>query len=269
VQQPVSLTQGRAPAPAGRAPTPAGRSPRPPEPLPPPTLWRHERRGAIPHDADIATPSGPQPRAEPSRESPGGLEPGPPLGIERRLVRRAEALWDTLRAGAPLPPAAAAQAFRGRLFEDHSVDLALPPRRTGRPAGAPHMVRIGQALASLGLPPPGHPSGFAGAAIPDRFAALAEEAATLGKPALLEMDTSETLHPPAVPSAGPLAAPAILLRAVALPFAPPEADPPSGKGPAGQGVVVVASWRHLLPPDEAAALCRELERAVGQLRHPG
>jgi hypothetical protein len=178
---------------------------------------------------------------------------GPPLGIERRLVRRAQAMWESLRAGAPLPPAQAAAAFHGRLFDEHAIEFALPPHPADPQSHRLRITRVGQAIASLGLASPGsiEPDMAIRAAVGQRLAALGARAVALCEPILFEIDTTSA---PCVPGMPP-----ILLRAVALPFARPE-------GLAGPTVVVVASWRHLLPPQEAAAIQKELAAAIDWLR---
>lgn len=240
-----------------------GQTARPFEPLRSP--WRRVRRGALLNDGEAepaaAGEAGRDAHGDRGAEAalPTGLgsaQAGPPLGIERRLVRRAEALWESLRAGAPLPPSQAAAAFHGRLFDEHAIELSLPPHPADPSSHAARIVRIGQAVASLGLATPGSvaPDIAIHAGVAERLAALAERAVALAEPVLLEIDTTAC---PALPGM-----PALLLRAVALPFA-------QGSHAAGPTVVVVASWRHLLPPEEAAAIQEELAAAIDWLRHHG
>lgn len=225
--------------------------------------WRHERRGG-----DLPAPCaedghGDARPAERGAETacPVGMadgQIGPPLGIERRLVRRAEALWESLRAGALLPPASALAAFRGRLFDEHAIELALPPHPADPGSHAVRITRIGKAVASLGLAVPGNvtPDIAASAPLVQRLAAIAARAAALSEPIVIEIDTSQTPSPDGLQP--------LLLRAVALPFAR-SASPE----PAGPHSVIVASWRHLLPPQEADAIRRELASAIDWLRHHG
>lgn len=166
-----------------------------------------------------------------------------PMGIERRLPRRAEVLWNRLRGDEALPPAAAAAALLAPPFSTQALLVTKPAR--GRPqiayAGSdmPHLgvVGIGAAVADA------RPS----APIAPRLVALALSAIAAGAPKHLDSDFD-----PDIP--GPQ--PGILFRAVALPLAPDAAD-----GLAGLAVAVL-SWRKLLSAAETAALHSELRAAV-------
>jgi hypothetical protein len=166
-----------------------------------------------------------------------------PLGIERRLPRRAEVLWNRLRGEAALPPAAAAGALLAPPFSTQALMVTKPVR--GRPQIAysgsdmPHLgpAEIGPAVADSRPTAP----------IALRLVALALAAIAAGAPRHLDSDFD-----PDTP--GPQ--PGILFRAVALPLAPEGTDGLSGLA------VAVLSWRKLLSPAETAALHSELRAAV-------
>lgn len=192
-----------------------------------------------------------------------GLGCDPAIGVERRLVRRAEALWDRLRAGRRLPAADCARAFGRAPFAANALVVAFPPH-PGSPGGdgpeparrqQPCLLEVGEGLALLGLAPGPVPMGDGAAGtVADEFITLAARAAVLAEPVLLERDSLQLPGDPARPADG---LGAMLMRAVALPFAPP-----AGAGPLA---VVVVSWRRLLSEAETARLARELESAVGAL----
>ncbi|WP_448586991.1 hypothetical protein [Thermaurantiacus sp.] len=177
--------------------------------------------------------------------------------MERRLVRRAEALWDQLRGDSDLPVAAAATLFASPPFADHSLELTFPPDPDGKHPPLPHLGRIGEALTGLGLlgPGPVAPDARPDAPLRERLAALSEQALRLRTPAFLETDT--TRQGPSNPEA----ARGILLRAVALPFRPPRGQP--ARGPTA---IVVASCRQLLSEVETQALHGELAAAIDWLK---
>ena len=166
-----------------------------------------------------------------------------PVGIERRLPRRAEVLWNRLRGEAALPPAVAASALLAPPFSTQALLVTKPLR--GRPqiayAGSdmPHLgpAEIGPAVADA----------RPGARIAPRLVALAMSAIAAGATRHLDSDFD-----PDTP--GPQ--PGILFRAVALPLAPDRAD-----GLAGLAVAVL-SWRKLLSAAETAALHSERHAAV-------
>jgi hypothetical protein len=173
-------------------------------------------------------------------------EPELPCGIERRLPRRAEALWNRLRAGDGLPPAGAAGRLLATPFAAQSLLLARPT-----PGAEAEIAYCGADLAALadagadGLRPDPAP----GASVPARLAALALEAIAAGAPRYLDSDLDPDL---------PRQRPPLLFRAVALPLAP-------GPGAAGGSAMAVVSWRRLLSPAETADLHRELAAAIGWL----
>jgi hypothetical protein len=180
-----------------------------------------------------------QPPPPPVLESAG--TPALIMGIERRLVRRAEAQWRNLRPaadGRALPPAESASALLRAPFAGHALLVTLAPASASRP----DIGWVGDALAALADEPVG-PGG--GAAVIERLAALGARAIRQGEP--LHLDTDEDVPEP---GSGPAQ---LLMRAVALPLAP---------GPDGACAIVIASWRRLLSGEETAALHRELAAAM-------
>ncbi|WP_194744751.1 hypothetical protein [Thermaurantiacus tibetensis] len=203
------------------------------------------------------------PHADSSPADPGALAlppvAMPVLGLERRLVRRAEAVWEQLRPAGSLPPAAAIHAFETPLFAESAALFALPPHPLAPDCPHPRILRIGTRLGELGLVEPGPvaPDTAPAATVAARLAAMVARAVAEGAPVVVEIDTT---------AAGPRSGGAdsrrgILLRAIALPFAPPPRE-----APAGHLAVVVASWRTLLSAEETADLQRELAAAMEWLR---
>jgi hypothetical protein len=216
--------------------------------LPMKQLW--SLRSAI----DLPPPAARQ-LAAPATSFPAAMEPG----LERRLVRRAEALWDTLRMGAALPPASAAAALLRPPFATHAMLVTLSPAG----GAVPVISFTGEAL--LGLENAGHQQdgeqdGGADGARPDdsvptlhaRLGQLGATAIRSGAPAHLDSDTDIR----------PSGRPQLLLRAVALPLAMQTGAIP---GTAARAVVVT-SWRKLLSASETADLHRELAAAVDWMR---
>jgi len=171
-------------------------------------------------------------------------------GIERRLPRRAEVLWNRLRGDADLPPAEAAGALLAPPFSTQALLVTKPMR------GRPQIAFSGSEVAWLGPAAVGaavadsRPS----APIPYRLAALAMAAMAAGAPRHLDSDFDPDTPGPQT---------GILFRAVALPLAP---DPASGL--AGLAVAVL-SWRKLLSQDETDALHSELKAAISWLGSTG
>jgi hypothetical protein len=165
-------------------------------------------------------------------------------GVERRLVRRAELLWDGLRPDAGLPDSAEVGPFLqppfGRQALLYAADADAP--QPGR------ILFVGADLAALGLAEPGPllPTDR----LSRRLAALAAAALAAGEPAHLDSDDCAIGASPS--------APALLVRAVALPFAPL----PDG----ARLALVLVSWRQLLSPAETEALQRELATAIEWMR---
>jgi hypothetical protein len=175
-----------------------------------------------------------------------------PAGVERRLPRRAELLWDRLRGSAPLPSARLAPQLLAHPFAAHALLVhpdAVAPGSTER---CPQIGYAGAELEALGASTgPASADASPGAPIIARLVALGLFALATGAPAHLDSDDDPDLLPPASP---------LLFRAVALPLAP-------DAGSAGSAVVVV-SWRRLLSADETADLHRELAMLLGWLSRP-
>ncbi|MFN7175728.1 MAG: hypothetical protein ACK4MX_02440 [Thermaurantiacus sp.] len=180
-------------------------------------------------------------------------------GVERRLVRRAEAVWDSLCLGAALPPASAAGALLAAPFATHAVMFAFPPHPAGRQSVLPRIVHCGEAMAELGISEPGPvaPDGSSTASPASQLAMLAARAVAMREPMVLERD-SLTLVDHGSDASPDRDMGSLLLRAVALPFAAE-----AGSGPL---VVTIASWRRLLSMAEAESLASELRAAVAALR---
>lgn len=172
------------------------------------------------------------------------------MGIERRLPRRAEVLWNRLRGEADLPPAEAAGALLAPPFSTQALLITRPLR------GRPHIAYAGSEVSWLGPADigPALADSRPSAAIPSRLAALALAAIAAGEPRHLDSDFDPD-------TAGPR--PGILFRAVALPLKP---EPASGL--AGLAVAVL-SWRKLLSQDETDALHSELQAAISWLGATG
>jgi hypothetical protein len=196
-----------------------------------------------------------------SPDDPGdaGMADVPVVGVERRLVRRAEALWEQIRGTRDLPPGRAATLFAAPPFESHSLELAFPPHGDLPGEPLPRIGRLGQVLG--GLSPlssgPVRPDMGRDAPLPARLAALAERALLLKAPVHVEVDSPRDGR-----AAAPM--PGILLRAVALPFRAPVAQPP-----AGPTVILVASWRQMLSEQETRDLHRELAAAADWMKGQG
>jgi hypothetical protein len=167
-------------------------------------------------------------------------------GIERRLPRRAELLWNRLRAESDLPPARAAGALLAAPFSTQALLVTKPVR--GRPQIAFAGADIG-GLGPVGIGPAVADS-KATAPVPNRLAALGLAAIAARRPQHLDSDFD--------PDLGANRS-AVLFRAVALPL---EAD--AGSGLSGLAVVVL-SWRKLLSAQETDALHAELQAAVSWL----
>lgn len=171
-------------------------------------------------------------------------------GIERRLPRRAEVLWNQLRAEADLPPARAAEALLAAPFATQSLLVTKPVR------GRPQIAFAGADVSGLGPVGigPAIADSRATAAVPNRLAALGLAAIAAGRPLHLDSDFDPDTADPR---------PAVLFRAVALPLA---AD--AGSGLSGLAVVVL-SWRKLLSAQETDALHAELQAAINWLGSKG
>lgn len=173
----------------------------------------------------------------------GAAHPGfgafeqPPAGTaERRLVNRAERLWQAAHGpDGELPSLDRLGGLFAEPFRAQSMLLIFGDR--ARPLAT--ATQVGEALLHLGVEP-------AAAVVPDdgdgpcagRLAALAWRAVHMGAPCRMQPQGERAT---------------ILMRATALPVAAPR---PSG------AALVIASWRQLLPEGEADALRRELARAL-------
>lgn len=226
-----------------------------------PALWKqkpHRQEPAERPDQLFSDSLAPAAEPEPATPNAQARVDAPLIGIERRLARRAEALWDALRGTSPLPDAAAAAALLGPPFSGFAMLLTMPVSTTSQPAlpaapALPHVGFVGEALAALGIVSHGPvvPDARPAAPLAARFAALAGQAVANEAP--VSFDSEGT---PARSGAGrhtPL-----LMRAIALPCAP--------AGGAGHTVVIIVSWRALLSADETDALHRELAAAIGWMQ---
>lgn len=173
-----------------------------------------------------------------------GDEASPPGGIERRLVRRAEALWANMKPDTGLPLPSATVQFLAAPLSGQALLIAVPE------GARPVLVFAGEGIAAIARVEPGpmRADGGLQASLGERLAALAVQAVANGSPALLDSDFDAP--------AGSGRRPHLLLRAIALPFA---ADPAQG---CASTAIVVASWRKLLSAEETAALHRELAAAI-------
>ena len=180
-----------------------------------------------------------------------------PSGVERRLVRRAEALWTRLAGEALLPPASAAGELLRPPFAAQGLLLETP---TG---GSARLSFVGDSLASLsglsqGLAEEGATdNGSASTRLGARLVALARRAATLATPCLYDSDEDRATASPGSADSQ------LLMRAIALPL--------SGlrDGSPGATAMVVASWRKLLSAEETRALHRELAAAIDWMHRQG
>lgn len=171
-------------------------------------------------------------RASGFEPTPGiGNGPVAPLGIERRIVRRAEAVWQSMLGGQHLPPATAAKQLLKPPFANGA--MLLVDRR---------VTYVGEGLLSLGIEL--SPSIRRAGSLAAYLTELGISAIHNKCPMLFDTDH----YPNEEQLAG------LLARAIALPLAP------SITG--AKSAVVVASWRRLLPDEQADALQRELADAI-------
>lgn len=171
----------------------------------------------------------------------------PSHGLERRLPRRAERLWNELRGGDRLPPAGAVETLLVPPFAGLSMLVSVGI------GGHPRVLHAGEQLAHLGVSTEGLracASGAAGERVADRLLGMALEAVAAGSPRHMDSDHEADV------GGGP---PGLLLRAVALPL-----QPAAPRREAGLAMVVV-SWRTLLSGAETAELHRELRAAMAWL----
>ncbi len=186
----------------------------------------------------------PMPPAQPSNALPGMH------GIERRLVRRAEALWLSLCDADALPPLAASAKLLAEPFGAQAALFRIPRPTRANPMPRPVPQLVGSRLEALG-----QGSGSTRSALLRRLTSLAADAHFDAEPAYYDSETEcpgirESRH-----------GPALMVRAIALPLAPP---------PRGAAcVVVIASWREILSAKDTRALQLELANAVQWMRSNG
>lgn len=207
-------------------------------------------RDAVSRSANAATQTPweqvPWEMRNPPRDPVGGERPGSgaalTFGLERRLPRRAETMWEQLATPPGLPPAAAVAPF---LRPPYAGNAMLLRRPMGQPA---RIETIGEGLQAITHLRRGEyqPDEGGMTALGRQMVELCEQALAAATPQRLESERMSQR-----PSAG---RPHLLLRAVALPFAPDERGESAG--------VVIASWRKLLSAEETAALHRELAAAM-------
>lgn len=193
------------------------------------------------------------PESPPAPAAVGGAGdlPASPVSVERRLVHRAERLWEELRAGAAMPAALAAAPLLGGMFAANAFLLTFPPVDVAAGADAAPDVavvaHVGPAVRDLGLilPGPVRPSPALEDSLDCRLAALGWRAVATGRPQRFSSESHPEGREPGSPP--------MLLRAVALPVA---------AGGCSGAAIVILSWRKLLSPDETAALHRELAAAI-------
>lgn len=177
--------------------------------------------------------------------------------VERRVVRRAEALWRRLAGAGRLPPAASVGemlhvAIRGKalLLQNH----------TDSP---PQLVFVGDNLTTL--------TGLAagqlaqarqdGNALGESLVALAEQAVQTATPCWFESGSEGGHRRDNSRADNRDNNLQLLMRAVALPFAA------QGSSTRAGSAVVVASWRRLLSREETRALHRELRAAMDWIQN--
>ncbi len=224
-------------------------------------LLAKARNGNLPGQAPA--PANPRPWINPALERPAATAPTcpePPC-MERRLVRRAEALWARLAGDEAMPAADRADEFLRQPFSAQALRMEIP-------AGASAILAsIGDSLAHLTSLVPGPADEAAATRAGARLLALARRAATLGEPCLYDSDDhlaegrAEAIHSQ------------LLMRAIALPFSGVRGDPPGAAAPGvstpGATAIVIASWRKLLSVEETQALHRELAAAIDWMHRQG
>ncbi len=174
-----------------------------------------------------------------------------PFGLERRLVRRAEALWTQLGAGAP-PPASEVAAL---LVPPYGAHAALFTIDSAASPPVPRASFVGEQLLreSILSAGPVLPSTDPTASAAAQCAAIASSSARSGQPLFMDSESSGTGIRVAPGAA------ALMMRAVALPF---RATDSGGPVP----VVVIVSWRQMLSEADTLALQRELAAAIDWIR---
>lgn len=181
-------------------------------------------------------------------------------GIERRLVRRAERMWDELRGATPMPHARAAGPLLMPPFASNAIVIIYPPADApddgttiparNDPAALPAFIaHVGEDIGRLCQIATGDMSVDAGPDAPlgHQLAAAAQRAIRGRAPERLD---SEQLGAGAADTA-------ILMRSIALPI---------HTSMECEAAIIITSWRRLLSRDETAALHREMEAAMGWMR---
>ncbi|MFA7440077.1 MAG: hypothetical protein WCZ66_03815 [Sphingomonadaceae bacterium] len=183
----------------------------------------------------------------------------PLIGVERRLVRRAEILWNQLRGDALMPGVGDAAPLLAPPFLAQSVLMVFPSAEAASLATTSLPVRaeilyVGEAVRALDMVKTGQVTADAksSAGLSARFAALAAEAVRAGTIARCDSDSA----PPATGTGTP----PLLMRGVALPLSAADGN---------SAVIMIASWRRLLSVSETAALHRELAEAFDWMARHG
>ena len=181
-----------------------------------------------------------------------------PASVERRLVRRAEALWARLAESEPLPPAERAGELLRPPFAAQALMLEMP-------AGVPARISfVGDALALLsGLAPGPAEDSAIPSRLGTRLVGIARRAATLGEPCHYDSDRDRASAP------AESADTQLLMRAIALPLSGVRGFPGAPGGAQGATALVIASWRKLLSAEETRALHRELAAAIDWMHRQG
>lgn len=174
--------------------------------------------------------------------------PTPLMGVERRLVRRAEILWNDLRGEALMPDAGDAAPLLSPPFLPQAVLMVFASREVasaarGNPPAVAEILYVGESVRALDMIRTGAVTVGAGASagLAARFAALGAEALHAGTVARYDSDDARSA--PGADSSR------LLMRAVALPLSTTDGN---------RAVIVIANWRRLLSAGETAALHHEL-----------
>jgi hypothetical protein len=174
----------------------------------------------------------------------------PEVGLERRLVRRAEVLWDRARGNQPMPCSNDAAPLLAPPFMAFALHIAVSGDATATRAT---IAFAGEALRRLiAIPADGAPVAIApdrrpGAPLLGQLHGLAVAAITAGQPAPMDGEiTGGTAE-----GSGTL-----LLRAIALPLC--------DAGGRADAAIVVARWRQLLGEAETHALHGEIARLLSR-----
>lgn len=176
----------------------------------------------------------------------GRRELPPVHGIERRLVRRVEALWHSLCEDDGLPPVSSLATLLAEPYGSQAALFRIPSRAPGKRAAAvPHFV--GNRLQAVG-----GGKGATRSALMRRLGLLASEALAGRRPAYFDSE----LESPGIRADSD--GPALMVRAIALPVR-------QTRGSAAS-IVVVASWREILSARDTQALQQELATAIAWMQ---